>query len=254
VWWDRNLVAGREFRTTIEQELVKARCVVVLWSTASIKKNWVIDEASEGQKREVLVPAFLESVLPPLGFRQTQAVDLSDWQGGLLDARFQALCRYIAAILDPGSRRPVPPTNRLHQLLSSVTVYDPAGSRRRLQEFRSLALAQTSDDILSEAVLALKRRLGFVAAEEGASAVVRQLRSEIFESIKSLAPAPLASYIGERELEGMDLYGFDFSGADLRNVSFRGAFLVKANLAEANLENADLTGAGCEMRILRGLT
>jgi hypothetical protein len=219
---------------------------VVLWSAASIKKDWVIDEASEGQKRNVLVPAFLESVLPPLGFRQTHAADLADWGGGLLDAAFQALCRDVSAILDPGARRPSPTPARLHQLASSITVHDPAGSRLRLREFRSLALAQASDELLSEAVDLLKRRLGFIAAEEGAPAAVRHLRREIFEGIKSLAPAALGSYFAQRELEGMDLYGFDLSGADLRNVSFRGAFLVKANLAEAKLDNADLTE--CWMR------
>lgn len=137
-------------------------------------------------------------------------------------------------------------TARLHDLASLITVHDPAGSRRRLQEFRSLAVAQGSDSLLEDAVEVLKRRLGFVAAEEGAPAAVRRLRREIFEGIKSLAPAALGSYFPQGELEGMDLYAFDFSGADLRNVSFRGAFLVKANLTEANLDHADLSH--CWMR------
>ena len=50
-----------------------------------------------------------------------------DWQGGLLDARFQALCRDIVATLDSSTQRPAPTTTGLHELASLVMVHDPAG-------------------------------------------------------------------------------------------------------------------------------
>ena len=106
VWWDRNIAAGERFAEVIENEIRRARCIVVLWSSVSVKKDWVKDEAADGQKRGILVPVFLEPLVPPLGFRQIQAADLSGWHDDPADAPFQALCRDIASILDPASRRP----------------------------------------------------------------------------------------------------------------------------------------------------
>jgi TIR domain-containing protein/pentapeptide repeat protein len=263
VWWDRDLPAGRRFSDVIQEEISNARCILVVWSAVSVKKDWVIDEASEGQKRGILVPVFLEPLLPPLGFRQIQAADLSDWRGDCSDAAFRTLCRDIAAVLSSGSPAmkslhpdadsgavrtqagvdsgPRGIESRLQQLASAISVHDPASSRRYLQEFRSLALSQSADALRDHAVNVLKGRLGFVATEEGAPAAVRLLRQEIFGGIKVLAKS-LGSCFASGELEGMDLYGFDFSGTDMRNVSFRGGFLVEANFMEANLDQADLSG------------
>ena len=52
---------------------------MVLWSPTSIASAWVHDEAAEGRDSGRLVPAALDSVRPPLGFRQFQCVDLSSW-------------------------------------------------------------------------------------------------------------------------------------------------------------------------------
>ena len=44
-FWDRELLPGEGFRKAIEHELKQARCVIVLWSHASVQSEWVIDEA-----------------------------------------------------------------------------------------------------------------------------------------------------------------------------------------------------------------
>ena len=36
VWWDCNIVTGQPFDTEIERALAEARCVIVLWSRASV--------------------------------------------------------------------------------------------------------------------------------------------------------------------------------------------------------------------------
>lgn len=79
VWWDRHVHGGANFSTEIDRELKSAQVVVVLWSPASIASAWVQDEAAEGRDSGRLVPAILDSVKPPLGFRQLQCVDLSAW-------------------------------------------------------------------------------------------------------------------------------------------------------------------------------
>jgi len=82
VFWDRNIPAGRKFRDVIESELTESRCVIVLWSRESVRSHWVCDEAEEARKLEKFLPVLIESVRPPLGFRDYQNVDLSDWSMG----------------------------------------------------------------------------------------------------------------------------------------------------------------------------
>ena len=79
VWWDRHVHGGANFSEEIDRELKNAQVVMVLWSPASIASAWVQDEAAEGRDSGRLVPATLDSVKPPLGFRQLQCVDLSPW-------------------------------------------------------------------------------------------------------------------------------------------------------------------------------
>ena len=53
--------------------------MVVLWSKASVQSEWVRDEAAEGRERGTLVPALIDPVKPPMGFRQFQTIDVTDW-------------------------------------------------------------------------------------------------------------------------------------------------------------------------------
>jgi len=48
VWWDPKIVAGAQFDQVIKRELDAAKCIVVLWSKASVKSRWVKDEANIG--------------------------------------------------------------------------------------------------------------------------------------------------------------------------------------------------------------
>jgi adenylate cyclase len=79
VWWDRHVHGGANFSEEIDRELKNAQIVMVLWSPTSIASAWVQDEAAEGRDSGRLVPATLDSIKPPLGFRQLQCVDLSPW-------------------------------------------------------------------------------------------------------------------------------------------------------------------------------
>jgi hypothetical protein len=83
VWWDRKLRAGSPFQKEIEQALELAGCVLVVWSKNSVVSDWVIAEADEGRKRQILIPVALDQVAPPLQFRTRHTVDLSNWSGGM---------------------------------------------------------------------------------------------------------------------------------------------------------------------------
>src|SRR5688572_32836108 len=72
VWWDRRIQVGRSFSDVIERQLDQARCVVVLWSQASVRSEWVQNEAAEAARKNRLVPIRIEDVRPPLEFRRLQ--------------------------------------------------------------------------------------------------------------------------------------------------------------------------------------
>jgi tetratricopeptide (TPR) repeat protein len=95
VWWDRHISGGAEFAGAIEEALRSANVVVVCWSESSIRSAWVRDEAAVGRDGGRLVPVTLDGCPPPLGFRQYQTIDLSDWNGG---ARSRLLDPLTAAI------------------------------------------------------------------------------------------------------------------------------------------------------------
>jgi hypothetical protein len=97
-WWDRTILPGQNYEKVIEQALDSAHCVVVLWSNASTNSDWVKDEAAIGSKRGILVPALIDPVDPPLGFRRLQTADLTGWDGSAQHSVFQQLIQSIEAL------------------------------------------------------------------------------------------------------------------------------------------------------------
>lgn len=95
VWWDREISGGTHFSSEIDKALQEAHAVLVLWTEASIKSAWVQDEAAEGRDSGRLVPAILNGVRPPLGFRQYQSIELGQWAGSGQPQQFNALLKAI---------------------------------------------------------------------------------------------------------------------------------------------------------------
>lgn len=99
VWWDRAIPVGTQFDKVIEEELVAAKCVVVIWSKASVASQWVRAEAGEALKREVLIPAIFGDVEIPLVFRQVQAARLTGWSGDPSHPGFEKVVKAISRIV-----------------------------------------------------------------------------------------------------------------------------------------------------------
>jgi TIR domain-containing protein/PDZ domain-containing protein len=99
VWWDRKVPLGQSFDKVIEDAIAAARCVIVLWSRTSIASRWVRSEASEGERRGILVPVFLESVEAPLAFRLLNGANLLDWQPSTSHPELDKLTERIDEIL-----------------------------------------------------------------------------------------------------------------------------------------------------------
>src|SRR5690242_11166079 len=106
VWWDRELHGGSRFTMEIDKALRDAEAVIVLWSNASLESAWVQDEAAEGRDSNRLVPAVIDEVRPPLGFRQYQAIDLSDLRSSDQPRQLEELLRAVIKMAVPEQRKP----------------------------------------------------------------------------------------------------------------------------------------------------
>lgn len=95
VFWDTHLRAGDDWRRLIELKLDESSCVLVVWSHYSITSKWVLKEAAEGEKRDILVPLLLDAVEPPFGFRDIHAEDFIDWK---INSSSQAFKEIIGVI------------------------------------------------------------------------------------------------------------------------------------------------------------
>ena len=120
VFWDRRIPTGHDFGEHLQQQINTAGCIVVLWSKASVASRFVRDEATEGLDGR-LVPALIEAVNQPLGFRQLQAADLRDWHGERPHVEFDWFVDSIATIVAAASvatserSSPAPPTTVLQE-------------------------------------------------------------------------------------------------------------------------------------------
>src|SRR4051812_7181452 len=76
VWWDRELVGGTRFDRAIADALNAAKCVIVIWSPASVDSDFVFDEAKAAYQRNVIVPVVTGKAKVPLGFGRIQYVEL----------------------------------------------------------------------------------------------------------------------------------------------------------------------------------
>jgi formylglycine-generating enzyme required for sulfatase activity len=118
VFWDATLLPGETWRRKISKELEAARCVIVMWSERSVESQWVEQEAEEGQRRGILVPAFIDRVTIPLGFRGLQAANLVGWNGAPEHREFVKMLRAIvmhaalaaSAAAPPGRVASITPT------------------------------------------------------------------------------------------------------------------------------------------------
>lgn len=114
VWWDVHIEGGVSWRQTIQERLDAAGCVLVVWSRASAGPtgHFVHDEASCAQRRGTYLPVRIDPVTPPIGFGETQALDLVRWRSGAADPRFVAVIATIRAMLageaPRGSRDHIP--------------------------------------------------------------------------------------------------------------------------------------------------
>lgn len=100
VFTDVQLMGGRNWIEDNAQALEAARLVVVLWSSHSVTSEFVLDAATRGWNREVLIPVRIEAVDIPAPFNRLNTLDVVDWSGEQ-DHRVHALLDALAPRLAP---------------------------------------------------------------------------------------------------------------------------------------------------------
>lgn len=78
VWWDTEMEIGSRWRQVISDRLAHAKSVCVFWSTKSTERDFVLDEADDGNRRGILIPVLLDGTKPPLGLRGVQFLSLAN--------------------------------------------------------------------------------------------------------------------------------------------------------------------------------
>ena len=77
------MVPGDEFHTVIDQELEKAKAIIVLWSPISVKSDWVLGEAQTARDLDKLVPIKIADCKLPVPYRSFHTPEVYKTQGEL---------------------------------------------------------------------------------------------------------------------------------------------------------------------------
>ena len=199
VWWDVDLVGGAAFRAQILEQLNAARAVIVIWTPASVRSEFVLDEADHAKREGKLIPVRVPELDPrhiPLGHRQAQTYLLSE-RPRILGA-LQAMGLSAQAPTAPAP----PPTaltadERLWQEVSAekslkaLTYY--------IRKFPNGVRAVEADDLIwgilsaENAVLSYRRYVELMP--EGRHGAVAEFRIErLVEKRKAERAAELAQY------------------------------------------------------------
>jgi formylglycine-generating enzyme required for sulfatase activity len=109
VFWDPKIVPGQTWDEMLQTELDAAYCVIVLWSWDSVRSEGVSDEAHEGKRRGIIVPALIDDLTEeniPYRFRRIHAANLVGWKGALPHTGFEDLARAVEGLLATRADRP----------------------------------------------------------------------------------------------------------------------------------------------------
>jgi TIR domain len=115
VFMDREIPNASRWRDVLKEQLDRVKCILVLWSKASVRSSWVKDETSRGLERKVLVHATIDESRPPDSFENYQYRHLSGWRQDPQRTEYLHLLRDIAETVgidravgtlpDPGPHR-----------------------------------------------------------------------------------------------------------------------------------------------------
>ena len=175
VFWDRTIPPGLSWHEVIGKEFEEARCIIVAWSSTSVRSDWVREEADEGKRRGVLLPVFLEQVTAPVGFRSIQGVDLSNWDGTAGGSEFALLATALSRIVAKATEQ----AERLAREREAAESARLAREREVAEEARKTReQAERKARERAEAERRAKEEAERLAREQDAAEVARKVREQ----------------------------------------------------------------------------
>lgn len=81
VWLSSTYKDSANFQEELRKALDQAKCIMVVWSNASVKKRFILEEARQAMKRGILVSVQIEECEIPSEFRSTGVLDFGMWTG-----------------------------------------------------------------------------------------------------------------------------------------------------------------------------
>ena len=103
---DTELLRGGDYWREVTQQAVDgAKCVIVVWSEASVGtqvefvRHEALLAALQAKPRGALFPVLLDEVEPPPDFRHIHPLDLVGWKGSARDPRVAGLCAAVRAMV-----------------------------------------------------------------------------------------------------------------------------------------------------------
>ncbi|OQX05258.1 MAG: hypothetical protein BWK73_34100 [Thiothrix lacustris] len=144
VFWDhRTIDIGEHWSKKINHAIRTSKCVVVVWSKASVESDWVLEEANIGKQRKVFLPIQIDEVDFPVGFTMLQAGNFIHWNGDVNDPQFIRLAEKIRELVEQHdtaqAKREAAETAEQERLAQEKSVADQqardhAEQQRRLEE------------------------------------------------------------------------------------------------------------------------
>jgi TIR domain len=128
VWFDRDLQPGAHFHKEIEVKLSQAKCIIVLWSAASVASQWVLHEAAFALSRQVLVAVRLDDCEVPHIFQRVKTLDIPRGADARRSPGMAALINDVEQLVVAETSRPTQPLtarNLRKQLVTNFSVSDP---------------------------------------------------------------------------------------------------------------------------------
>ena len=136
VFIDRRIPAGKNWAEYIGKELDGAKCVIVIWSKASLGSRFVKLEANNALAKEKLIPVLIEDVSPPFEFGDLHAADLSRWNGDKNKEEFINLVTDIESLI--GSRPKGEAVSDKSKVEEEKRLNEEAETRRKVEEEKRL--------------------------------------------------------------------------------------------------------------------
>lgn len=99
VWHDASLAAGELWPDRIEEMARRARAMIVCWTPAAARSEWIRREMEIGFERNILVPVQFGAGPLPANLRDYHVADMTTWAGEADHPGLYQLARGLEAVL-----------------------------------------------------------------------------------------------------------------------------------------------------------